>query len=224
VSPVLYDMSRTSSAPNPILKHLETGLFTISALLLAWWLFATSQAVIYQKVQSARLEKAIGERNESGPFKAVAARAGSRASGLIGKIEIPRLELSAIISEGVEEGTLKRAVGHVPHTAFPGEAGNVGLAGHRDSFFRNLKDVTPSDTILITTPDGTFTYLIDTTLIVMPDRGDLLDSTAVPTVTLVTCYPFSYWGRAPKRFVVQARQLDPGPGASASREAEAPAP
>jgi sortase A len=218
-------MSRTSSAPNPILKHLETGLFTISAILLAWWLYATSESVIYQKVQSARLQKALRERNEpAGPFKAVAARASSRASGLIGKIEIPRLELSAIISEGIEEGTLKRAVGHVPQTAFPGEAGNVGLAGHRDSFFRNLKDVSPSDTVLITTPDGTFTYLIDTTLIVLPDRGDLLDSTAVPTVTLVTCYPFSYWGRAPKRFVVQAHQLDPDPTASASGQAAAPAP
>ena len=84
------------------------------------------------------------------------------------------------------------------------EIGNVGLAAHRDSFFRGLRNVSLSDTIRITTPDGLFSYLVDSTLNVAPEASEVLDFTSTPLLTLVTCYPFSYIGSAPHRFIVRA--------------------
>jgi len=123
----------------------------------------------------------------------------------IGRIEIPRLGISAIVRQGVDDRILSRAVGHVPSTALPGEKGNVGLAAHRDSYFRNLRDVREGDTIRIVSPDGTWEYAVESTEIVRPTNIEVLDPTSHASVTLVTCYPFNYVGHAPKRFIVRAR-------------------
>jgi sortase A len=127
----------------------------------------------------------------------------------IGRIEIPRLGVSAVVRAGSDVRTLRLAVGHIPGTAFPGERGNVGLAGHRDTFFRKLRNVRPDDIIRIVTPDGTFTYRVERTNVVNPDDVWVLDPTDRAVLTLVTCYPFSYVGSAPQRFIVRA-SLDPG--------------
>jgi sortase A len=129
---------------------------------------------------------------------------------LVGRIEIPRLNLRAMIAEGVDSRTLRRAVGHLPGTALPGQDGNVVLAGHRDTFFRLLKDVRADDIVRITTPAGRFEYVVEATAVVEPSRTDVLDATAEPSVTLVTCYPFYLVGDAPDRFVVRARLLGSG--------------
>ena len=112
--------------------------------------------------------------------------------------------MSAIIREGDDTSTLRRSVGHIPATALPGAPGNSGLAGHRDTFFRGLRNTRAGDRVTITTPSSTTIYVIRTTRVVEPDDVSVLNPTTVRTLTLVTCYPFSYIGAAPKRFIVQA--------------------
>jgi sortase A len=126
---------------------------------------------------------------------------------LIGRIEIPRVNVSAVIKEGVDTKTLSRAAGHVPATALPGEKGNIGVAAHRDTFFRGLRNVRQGDLVRVETVDGTYVYKVDTMKIVWPKNVEVLDPTADPRLTLVTCYPFNYVGSAPKRFIVQAKQV-----------------
>lgn len=128
-------------------------------------------------------------------------------NGLLGRVEVPRLGISAIVREGVDLRTLKHAVGHVPETAFPGQPGNVAIAAHRDTFFRNLRGVKKGDIIQLVTPSGTFEYQVETTKIVWPTNVEVLRPTPEPAITLVTCYPFNYIGSAPKRFIVRGRQI-----------------
>jgi sortase A len=101
-------------------------------------------------------------------------------------------------------------VGHLSGTPLPGEDGNVVLAGHRDTFFRALKDIREDDVVRITTPRGRFEYVVEATAVVEPTRTDVLGATAQPSVTLVTCYPFYLVGDAPDRFVVRARLIGAG--------------
>jgi sortase A len=123
---------------------------------------------------------------------------------LVGRIEIPRLNVSSVVLEGVSSATLRVAAGHVPRSALPGEPGNTGIAAHRDSFFRALAGIVPGDRILVTTPGGKSSYRVSFTTIVQPRDTRLLDPTGQETLTLITCYPFHYVGPAPKRFVVRA--------------------
>jgi sortase A len=128
---------------------------------------------------------------------------------MIGRLEIPRLNLSVMVREGADEGTLSRAVGHIPGTALPGNVGNVGLAGHRDTFFRALRNIRADDTIELETTAGTYRYAVKSTRIVTPRDVSVLQASGGETLTLVTCYPFYYVGSAPKRFIVRATQLGP---------------
>jgi sortase A len=122
----------------------------------------------------------------------------------IGRIEVPRLHLSAAVANGDDDGTLRVAVGHLPDTPFPWENGNSALAGHRDTFFRELRHIRVNDDLRVATPHGDFTYHVTKTLIVTPDDLSVLAPTSEPTLTLVTCYPFTYVGHAPRRFIVEA--------------------
>lgn len=126
---------------------------------------------------------------------------------VIGRLDIPRLKLSVMVREGADEGTLRRAVGHIPGTALPGKIGNVGLAGHRDTFFRALRNIREDDTIELETTGGSYRYLVTSTKIVTPRDVSVLEASGGPTLTLVTCYPFYYVGSAPKRFIVHAAQV-----------------
>jgi sortase A len=112
------------------------------------------------------------------------------------------------VSEGDGSRTLLRAVGHIPGTALPGEEGNAGLAAHRDTFFRRLRELRKGDGLRISTPSGTFDYVVEATAVVLPRRTAVLAPTAVPSATLVTCYPFGFIGPAPYRFVVRARLVE----------------
>jgi sortase A len=136
-----------------------------------------------------------------GPMQPVAPNA------VIGRLEIPRLKLAVMVREGAGEGTLRRAVGHIPGTALPGNTGNVGLAGHRDTFFRALRNIRKDDTIELETTGGTYRYLVNSTQIVTPRDVSVLQASGGETLTLVTCYPFYYVGSAPKRFIVHAKQI-----------------
>jgi sortase A len=127
--------------------------------------------------------------------------------GIIGRIEVPRLNVSAVVREGVDAKTLRRAAGHVPGTALPGDEGNVAVAAHRDTFFRGLRDIKASDRIRMVTPDGTFEYVVRSTKIVKPHNVEVLDPTdGKRELTLITCYPFNYVGNAPDRFIVKAEE------------------
>jgi sortase A len=128
---------------------------------------------------------------------------------LIGRLSIPRLHLSAIVREGAGEETLSLALGHIPHTALPGQPGNVGVAGHRDRLFRGLRNIRRDDVIVFETVSGKYTYQVKSTSIVRPQDTAVLHPGRNSELTLVTCYPFYYVGSAPKRFIVKALQLPP---------------
>lgn len=174
-------------------------------VLLTLWLVVRADAWIYEKNASREFD-ASQSRTDAGQRPQEPRTASDE--DLIGRIEIPSLGLTALVLEGTGERTLSRGVGHVERTALPGERGNVGLAAHRDTYFGKLGEVSTGDLITIRTIEGTFTYQVDSTLIVTPERGDLLDPLDHSTLTLVTCYPFHWVGPAPKRFVVRAKRVD----------------
>ncbi len=124
---------------------------------------------------------------------------------VIGRLEIPRLRFSVMVIEGDDDATLARAAGHLPGTAFPWDQGNTAIAGHRDTFFRPLRNIQNGDEIRMTTARGTFAYHVVSTEVVQPENVSVLAPTEAPSLTLVTCYPFVYVGRAPKRFIIHAQ-------------------
>lgn len=126
---------------------------------------------------------------------------------VIGRIEIPRIGLSAVVSKGDDEAVLRRAVGWVTGTAGPGDGGNTALAGHRDTFFRPLQRVRVDDRIRLVMPDETLEYRVASTQVVEPDDISVLQSSGKEELTLITCYPFRFIGPAPDRFIVKATRV-----------------
>jgi len=118
-------------------------------------------------------------------------------------LEIPSLKLTVPIFVGTSELQLNRGVGWIEGTAMPGDEGNVGLAGHRDGYFRGLKDLKVGDTIEVESIGRTLRYRVTQLKIVEPTDVSVLDPTDEPSVTLVTCYPFYYVGNAPQRYIVR---------------------
>ena len=131
-------------------------------------------------------------------------------------LRIPKLRLEVPILPGTDDRTLDRAVGHIEDTAAPGADGNSGIAGHRDGFFRGLKDIAPGDVIELDTLDGKQIYRVERTWVVDPEDVSVLDPTPSRALTLVTCYPFYYVGPAPQRFIVRAVQVPATNRAAAS--------
>ena len=168
----------------------------------------------HQDLEQQQLQAALEARP---PRQASAAASGALASGARarasrreawGRLEIARIGLSLALDEGVDARTLRHAVGHLPGSAFPGEPGNVVLAGHRDGLFRPLREVRDGDHLRLTTTDGTFDYRVTSVEVVEPERTEVIDpAPGRQQVTLVTCYPFYYVGPAPQRYVVKADRL-----------------
>ena len=127
-------------------------------------------------------------------------------------LRIPTLDLAVPVLEGTDDFALNRAVGRIEGTSRLGEGGNIGIAGHRDGFFRDLGSVGPGDRILLETLTGVETFIVEATKIVQPDDVDVLAPTARPTLTLVTCYPFYFVGPAPQRYIVRAVWAESKPG------------
>jgi sortase A len=140
----------------------------------------------------------------------------ARASGAVapagsdttGRLEISRIGLRAIVLEGTDDNTLRVAVGHIAGTPWPGRGGHAALAGHRDTFFRPLRQVRIGDEIKFTSAAGVFRYRVAETEVVGPSDVEVLDPKRGTMLTLVTCYPFSFVGRAPRRFIVHARPIE----------------
>jgi sortase A len=132
--------------------------------------------------------------------------------GVVGKLEIPRLGLSVIVSEGTSARVLRRGAGHLRDTPLPGANGNAAIAGHRDRHFRPLREINPGDDLVFTGIDGTYKYRVAWTEIVEPHETRVLAPTDEPSITLVTCFPFHFVGNAPERFIVRAHQVGWDPG------------
>jgi sortase A len=161
----------------------------------------------YQRDAKVRVEKMVTIDRPPAIQKALPDVSEKIKTGeIIGRVDIPRLKLSAAIAEGDDESTLRRAVGHLPDTPLPWQrSGNVGLAAHRDGLFRPLEGIKVKDDVRVVTPRGEYHYVVTKTQIVDPDDVWVLAPTTQPTITLITCYPFSFVGNAPQRFVVQAQ-------------------
>jgi sortase A len=127
-----------------------------------------------------------------------------KSSDPLAVLRIPKISLEVAVLDGTDDLTLNRAVGHIANTPKPGENGNVGIAGHRDGFFRGLKDVVVGDTMELETTSGRETYRVEDIWIVNPEDVRVLDPTAGRAITLVACYPFYFVGSAPKRYIVRA--------------------
>jgi sortase A len=195
-------------------RWLPRVLLVVGALGVGVYLFAAIEARVYKHFASrelAELRQARDGAEAGGGAMGESAPAPPEIGELpeigdpLGMIEIPRLDLSEVVVEGIRSRDLRRAVGHVPGTALPGTSGNVAIAGHRDRHFRSLKDIAPGDRILLKAPWGSYGYTVETIAIVEPSAVEYLEPTAEPALTLITCYPFYYVGHAPKRFIVRAR-------------------
>jgi sortase A len=199
-----------------VLNWAQRALFACGVLLLGYCAFVVVDAWVFQRREIRNLGHLLQDRRaaseaKSQPesFTSSKATPAAATDGLIGRIEIPRLLVSAVVVEGIDRTTLRRAVGHIPGTPLPGQPGNVGLAGHRDTLFRPLKDLRIKDEIQFSTLKGSFKYEVESLRVVEPDNVGVLASSGANVLTMVTCYPFYYVGPAPKRWIVRARQVSP---------------
>jgi sortase A len=135
-----------------------------------------------------------------------------KTGDIVGRLSIPRLHVRTMVREGVEERTLSLALGHIPSTALPGHPGNIGIAGHRDTLFRSLRNIAANDEITFETPRATYVFRVEATQIVKPEDVQVLNPGPARELTLVTCYPFEYVGSAPDRFIVKAQLISENAG------------
>src|SRR6185369_13482994 len=189
-------------AAGKLMRWSRNVLFTAAAGLLGYCGFVLADAWIYQREASQLFDRARLQ------VAAIPSPGTESTSGLLGRMEIPRLGVSVVVAEGTAEATLRRAGGHIPGTALPGQAGNVGIAGHRDTLFRPLRNIRRDDLITLVTPLGEYRYRVVSTRIVNPRDVAVLDPGNDEILTLVTCYPFYFVGSAPDRFIVRAARIE----------------
>jgi sortase A len=127
----------------------------------------------------------------------------------MGVLRIPSIHLAVPIYEGTDESVLDRGAGRIVGTARLDEAGNIGIAAHRDGFFRGLKDIQVGDDLLLQTRSAERRYRVTRLLVTEPTDVSVIARTTTPVVTLVTCYPFYFVGSAPQRFIVRAEPIAP---------------
>jgi sortase A len=209
------------------LRVIQVTAFVLGTILLGWYLAARAHSYFASRAAIERFEAARSARIEvfrHASFEAEAPPTEPVDTTLWdeGRIEeyqqslfvemdaplallrVPRLEIEVPVFEGTDDLVLNRGVGWIAGTASPGEAGNVGIAGHRDGFFRPLQDIALGDELELETAGGVTTYIVEELHIVEPSDVWVLAPTDTPSVTLVTCYPFYFVGSAPQRFIVRA--------------------
>jgi sortase A len=193
------------------------------------WVFglvclATWGALYFEGVTGARYELERFAALKAAPLQQIATpdlslwdtervsawRRASRepASPPLAVLRIAKIRLEVPVLPGTDDFTLNRAVGHIDGTALPGTDGNSGIAGHRDGFFRGLKDIGPDDAIELETLRGKEVYRVERISVVYPEDVSVLDATPRRSLTLVTCYPFYHVGPAPQRYIVRAVRAD----------------
>ena len=191
----------------------ERTALTLGAVCIVGWAAFRVDGVVgkrremhrFAALQDARLrpppDLSLWSPERIAAWREVEKRQGAAPVAIL---RIPRIRLEVPVLEGTDEGSLNRAVGLIEQTAKPGAGGNSGIAGHRDGFFRGLKDLGPGDTLELETPNATQRYRVERIWIVEPEDVSVLDPTPTPSVTLVTCYPFYFIGSAPQRYIVRA--------------------
>jgi sortase A len=195
-------------------RILARSFFLLAGLLAVGYVASVyAESFIHQADESRNFERALAQSPQLAP-KTVAELSETepaikpRIGSMIGKIWIPRLGINAIVDEGINHKTLSWSVGHIPSTALPGQSGNIGIAGHRDTFFRSLRHIEREDMITLTTLRGEFRYRVVSIKVVGPSDLAVLESDGASEIlTLVTCYPFYYVGSAPDRFIVRAERV-----------------
>ena len=203
--------SRTRLPP----RVIERLSWSLGIAAIGLWMAVTVSGTIGARREVARfsalqaaavVEAAAPDQSLWSPERVKAWREtqAQKSPSPLALLRIPRIGLEVAVLEGTDDWTLNRAVGHIEDTARPGAAGNSGIAGHRDGFFRGLKDIRSGDGIEIETVSSVERYRVERTWIVDPEDVSVLDPTASPSITLVTCYPFYFVGSAPQRFIVRA--------------------
>jgi sortase A len=186
------------------LQWFRRILFTAAALTLGYCGFVLLDAWMFQQRQTRNLERLPGSPSRQEPT-------AIPVDGLIGRIEIPRVGLSAVVVEGTDQATLQRAAGHIQGTAVPGRPGNIGIAAHRDTFFRPLRNVRLDDIVTLTTLRAEYRYRVVSTRVVSPHEVSVLNPSKQEILTLVSCFPFYFVGPAPHRFIVRAERVSERP-------------
>jgi sortase A len=193
---------RYDSVSSRGITWLERCLWAVSLFLLGYCVFLWGRVEFDQIQGNLSLDELLRR-----PERVTTPQTDPSEGALFGRIEIPRLDLDAVVFEGTSDGTLARGVGHLTHSAGPGGRGNVVLAGHRDTFFRQLKGIRDGDVVTLTTPAGTFRYAVESTKVVEPTATEVLHPSPDATLTLITCYPFTFIGSAPERFIVRGKRI-----------------
>jgi len=204
--------SFTFSIPPPeepfsrrFVRWLSRIFLIAGALALGYSAYFYGSAYAFQKIETIAFDRSLTEPAPDAPAINHIVPEG----GVIGRIEIGRLGVSAIVVEGDSASLLRQAIGHVPETAMPGDQGNMALTGHRDTFFRPLRNIREGDVITLETAGGQYQYEVESTEVVPPTATEVLQSSGQQELTLITCYPFYFVGPAPDRFVVRARKIGP---------------
>ena len=202
------------------LVALERVLMGLGLLCVGLYLAACAERSLFQHTESRSFDHQLAHAIKAGaPDQsewsklrierfAQMQRDPNDTGLVIGRLTIPEADLEVMVLEGSDEATLDRGVGLIEGTARPGEGGNVGIAGHRDSFFRGLRHLSPGDEILLATLEGLTRYRVSEVLVVEPQFVQVLNATPQSSLTLVTCYPFFFVGAAPQRFIVHADEVD----------------
>jgi sortase A len=207
--------SERRSRAKTLLVWIERLLITGACAILGYTAWVMIDTATYQAQEARQFEQLVPKLAPPPappgvePLHAPSPPAELREGAPVSKLEIPSAGISVVVVEGISAKSLRRAVGHVPGTALPGQNGNIGIAGHRDTFFRGLRNVKPEDRILLTTAEGTYDYSVEYVTVVGPRDVQVLAASEEPVLTLVTCYPFYYVGAAPQRYIVRARLEQP---------------
>ena len=187
-------------------QRLSTILLLAGSAMLVWCATVWMSTTLFEKYQSWQWNTRYPATSADATTPVAVAKAKPKLHDVIAWLEIPRLRISTAVLEGDDDVALRLGAGHIPGTPIPGATGNVGIAAHRDSFFRPLAGIEPRDRIRLRTPDGDREYTVESTRIVQPSNVSVLANTRESELTLVTCYPFRYVGPAPLRFIVRARR------------------
>lgn len=183
-------------------RWIERVLFSVGLAALGYCFAMFLYAAVSQRRAQQSLELDLATVSLTDPRDRT-----HQLGPVLGRMEIPRLGFSAMVFEGSSEEVLRRGVGHLANSALPGGPGNVTLTGHRDTFFRPLREIDAQDEIILTTTQGRFHYRVESTKVVEPSDVSVLKSNGEPRLTLITCYPFYFVGAAPQRFIVRAYLL-----------------
>jgi len=197
-------MTSRQKKRNKAAKWVGNVLLLAGSLAMGIWLGSTVGMKLWEQWQSRAFDRTEAAARNGRETPAENQIAPPAKGAVMGRLSIPRLGVEAMIREGTADRILSVALGHIPGTALPGQSGNVGVAGHRDSLFRGLRNVAKNDDITFETPSVTYTYRVESTRIVTPEHVEVLKPDGKAELTLVTCYPFDYIGAAPERFIVKA--------------------